>query len=307
MVTHEEVEARLSGYASGTLAEPDERAVRAHLASGCRDCLTEVFRRPVGLSRDATPASRTTIRFRRGAAPWVWAMLVLGAAGAATSVAWRDADQARQVAASSRQAVAATASGEERLRERLASLKTTAHELRRATQALGAEGQGLRTDVALLAARARDAERRVTGLRAQLDRDGRRAARLEETLAENRAVLEAAGAPEIHFARFRTTRRYHDAFGHVLWDRSRGRLFVYAFELPFADQPQGYVVRLAETRAGTQGLGTLQPTGARATRARFGVPHELGCGGRLEVVTADRGETALTAWLGECDSIGPRT
>jgi hypothetical protein len=118
VVTHEEVEARLSGFASGTLAEPEERAVRAHLASGCRDCLTDVFRRPVGLSRDVTPASRTTIRYRRSAAPWVWTMLVLGAAGAATSVAWRDADQARRLAASSRRVVAATASDEERLRGR---------------------------------------------------------------------------------------------------------------------------------------------------------------------------------------------
>jgi hypothetical protein len=307
VVTHEEVEARLSGYASGTLAEPEERAVRAHLASGCRDCLTDVFRRPVGLSRDVTPASRTTIRYRRSAAPWVWTMLVLGAAGAATSVAWRDADQARRLAASSRRVVAATASDEERLRGRLAALKTTAHELRRAMRALGAERQGLRSDVALLAGRAREAERRVTGLRAQLDRDSRRAARLEKTVAETRPVLEAAGAPGIHFARFRTTRRYHDAFGHVLWDRSRGRLFVYAFELPFADQPEGYVLRLTGTRAGAQGLGSLQPTGARAARARFAVPPELGCGGRLEVVTADRAETALTAWLGDCDSNGPRT
>jgi hypothetical protein len=234
-------------------------------------------------------------------------MLALAVAGIATSLAWRDAGQARRAAASSRRVVVAAVGEEERLRERLASLEATAHELQQAMQTLDSERQGLRSDVALLSDRARDAERRVTGLRAQLVRDTRRAARLEETLAANRPVLEAAGAADVHFARFRAMRSYHDAFGHVLWDRARGRVFVYAFELPFADQPKGYVVRLAGTRGGLQGLGTLPPTGPRVARAHFSVPLELGCEGRLEVVTADRGETVLTAWLGSCDTNGPRT
>jgi hypothetical protein len=237
----------------------------------------------------------------------VWATLALAVAGTATSLAWRDAGQARRAAASSRRVVVAAVSEEERLRERLASLKATAHELQQAMQALDSERQGLRSDVALLSSRAREAERRVTGLRAQLVRDSRRAARLEETLVATRPELDAASAADVHFARLRALRSYHDAFGHVLWDRTRGRVFVYAFELPFADQPQGYVVRLAGPRSGSQGLGTLQPTGPRVARGSFSVPLELGCEGRLEVVTADRGEPALTAWMGSCDSNGPRT
>jgi hypothetical protein len=306
VVTHEEVEVRLAGYASGTLAEPEERAVRAHLAGGCRECLSEVFRRPVGLPREQPPMPGR-LRWRPSGWRWVGTMLVLGVAGAATSVAWRDADQAQEAAAPKRQVVAATADGEERLRGRLAALKTTAHDLRQALEVLRAERQGLRTDATLLSDRAREAERRVAGLEAQLQRDARRVERLTGALAEQRPVLEAAGAAAVQFARLRTTRSYRDAFGHVLWDPARGRAFLYVFELPFADQPAGYVVRLVGSRAGSQHLGTLRPTSARVAQARLSLPFELGCGGHLEVVTAARRETALTVRLGACGSNGPRT
>ena len=38
-MTHAEVQALLQAYADGSLGEADAEVVRAHLASGCEDCL----------------------------------------------------------------------------------------------------------------------------------------------------------------------------------------------------------------------------------------------------------------------------
>jgi hypothetical protein len=50
-VRHAELRQRLRAYADGTLAEPDAELVRAHLGTGCPECLAELFTRPVGLPR----------------------------------------------------------------------------------------------------------------------------------------------------------------------------------------------------------------------------------------------------------------
>jgi len=54
-VTHDEAAGLLSGYAAATLDLADAARVRAHLASGCADCLRELFGRPVGLPRPMPP------------------------------------------------------------------------------------------------------------------------------------------------------------------------------------------------------------------------------------------------------------
>jgi hypothetical protein len=43
----------LPRYAAGALASVDAEAVRAHLASGCSECLEAFYRMPIGLPRDA--------------------------------------------------------------------------------------------------------------------------------------------------------------------------------------------------------------------------------------------------------------
>jgi hypothetical protein len=50
-VTHADLRARLRAYGDGTLADDEAELVRMHLASGCVECLREVFTRPVGLPR----------------------------------------------------------------------------------------------------------------------------------------------------------------------------------------------------------------------------------------------------------------
>jgi hypothetical protein len=62
-VTHADLRRRLRAYADGTLDESQAEIVRVHLATGCPECLREVFTRPVGLPRPATPDRR---RWRPG-------------------------------------------------------------------------------------------------------------------------------------------------------------------------------------------------------------------------------------------------
>jgi hypothetical protein len=55
-VTHEEIRTLLPRYAGGVLMTVDAEAVRAHLASGCTDCLDGLYRMPVGMPRTAESA-----------------------------------------------------------------------------------------------------------------------------------------------------------------------------------------------------------------------------------------------------------
>jgi len=62
-VEHEEIRSLLSTYAAGQLGSRESAIVRAHLASGCADCLRALYSYPVGLPRPAplvleTPAPR---------------------------------------------------------------------------------------------------------------------------------------------------------------------------------------------------------------------------------------------------------
>jgi len=50
-VTHAEVRECLRAYADGTLDDAAAEVVRAHLASGCAECLRAAFTRPVGVPR----------------------------------------------------------------------------------------------------------------------------------------------------------------------------------------------------------------------------------------------------------------
>src|SRR5207247_5363439 len=95
-VTHDEAAGLLPGYAAATLDLADAARVRAHLASGCADCLRELFGRPVGLPcpmppvglpRPVPPGHVSPPRTRRTLAPAV----ALAGPGAATLLPRRTA------------------------------------------------------------------------------------------------------------------------------------------------------------------------------------------------------------------------
>jgi hypothetical protein len=74
----------LADYAAGTLPSASADEVRAHLVSGCRDCLERLFNYPVGLGTAAVPAPPAPT----GVSPR-YTPLVLGlAAGVAALAAW---------------------------------------------------------------------------------------------------------------------------------------------------------------------------------------------------------------------------
>lgn len=56
-VTHEHLRMLLPHYAAGALTSADAEAVRAHLATGCADCLGAFYRMPIGMPRDVMPAA----------------------------------------------------------------------------------------------------------------------------------------------------------------------------------------------------------------------------------------------------------
>jgi hypothetical protein len=74
-VTHADLRTRLRAYADGTLGDAEAELVRAHLASGCVECLRDVFTRPVGLPRAPIAVPRSSA-----------AVLVGIAAGAAVAL-----------------------------------------------------------------------------------------------------------------------------------------------------------------------------------------------------------------------------
>jgi len=95
-VRHHEVQGLLAAYAAGTLAEADAERVRAHLASGCLECLADVFARPVGLPRDLPIAHEPAARPGSSWRAWLAGIALLaGVAGAALVLGRGDAGEQR--------------------------------------------------------------------------------------------------------------------------------------------------------------------------------------------------------------------
>ena len=276
LVTHDELRALLGAYAAGALSESAAEAVRAHLASGCKECLHDVFSRPVGLqpTREAEPAREVTEpprdvpetpatsvpparRVRRGRRWGLVVAIVLLALALATFASWTIYDLREREAAHHGEAVRLAARVSE-LETARAELNTARAELNTRIEALGQDREAAREEAVRQAEAVRATAEENASLKAELEAARARIATLSrgvqrrdteisQLLAggdEERVMRELAATPGLELVRLRPIPPVTDAGGHVLWHPARDTLVLYAFDLPPLAEGARYRVRL---------------------------------------------------------------
>jgi len=297
-VNHEDVNPLLPRYAAGDLDEAEALAVRAHLATGCAQCLATVFR-PHHNGPSPEPAAGAAIvaplvvgalrRSRRLviilglialllAAATVW-MIGLLATRETTLREEAELAAARLAELDRARAELERTRGELEARAAAAAMARAAaeDEARRQTEAAQRQTEAAQASAdanAELARRLESAEARV----AQLSRGVRsREAEIGRLLAgaEVRALGDLAATPGVQVLRLVPSIAGDVGRGHVLWHPARERIMLYVFDLPAAR----YRVRLwldgqvlmpgPDLRLGTHGeAATAIELGVRAARLR---------------------------------------
>ena len=245
-VTHDELRAVLPPYAAGELAEEPAEVVRAHLATGCPDCLSALFRLPVGRPRNHWEAG---LRRERWLAPATAAVLALALAAL---VAWTIRDLRRREAERHAENVRTSA--------RLIEVETARAAAVARSDALGRTLEGLRAEVAEARAAAGGVAEERARLEAELAAAGarsesllrsirRRDAEIDRLLggAPERTLADLAAMPGFGVARLepRTSGR---ARGHLLWHPARAAALLYAFGLPPAGRSYRVELELDDGR-----------------------------------------------------------
>jgi len=230
-VTHEEVHALLATYAAGALPAAQASAVRAHLASGCTDCLATLFHHPVGLPR---PAHRAPAGSGRGRIVAVALIAALAGFGTAWIVQVRRAQEltANALADALRARLAQAEAERERVQARVDGLE-------RELSAARAETGEQRDRVAALAdARAeaaRDlgvAEERIAALSRGVQRRDGEIDRLLAGADDGRAVRELVATPGLRVLTLASPGGKGSGRGHVVWHPGRAVAVVGLFDLP---------------------------------------------------------------------------
>lgn len=297
-MTHALLRERLAAYAEGTLPEGDAEEVRAHLATGCDECLGRVFGRPVGVPRpqprvpsapaetgaspDAPPASERVAQSGSTPALWRWGafgLVLLGvSAGFVASLVvagrWaRGDDDAR----------AALASASDRWREERAALD---ERLRR----LEAEAAAAEARARAEAAR-REERPEETGNEPEDAPPG--AGALEATPAWLQGLLSEGGA---RVGALVPSSVAPDARGFAVWSVLRGIVVVVVSGLP--DGVGTYRVRVLLENGSTVWVGQLNATPGGSLTVSVALPPAP----RRRVLAVDvyrdpPGEAALSVWL----------
>jgi hypothetical protein len=280
-VTHDALRALLPRYAAGDLTEHDAEDVRAHLASGCGPCLDDVYSRPVGIpvpphgysvdGRAATapePApsvvAAADVPVRRGPVAVLGALLALALLILAGCI-WLIADrQAREAARAREVAQIAARLGEVdarraelagRLEALLADLEKTRADARQQAEAARAAAEAGGD----LAHQLEDAEARIATLLRGVRRRDAQLDRLLSGVAEERTLRELLAAPGVELLRLRAVPPFVEGRGHVVSHPARGRILVYAFDLPSPPAGTDYRLRVALADGRTVGGPTFRP------------------------------------------------
>jgi len=269
LVTHDELRPLLGAYAAGALAESAAEVVRAHLASGCTECLRDIFSRPVGLPRGAGDESSRTVTepphdeaerhaahapppapVRRGRRWGLAVTIVVLALALATFASWTIYDLREREAARHAEAVrlAARVSELEAARAELATrVDGLAHDREAARDEATRQAEAVRATAeenASLTAELEAARGRIATLTRSVQRRDSEIAQLVTGVDEQRAVHDLAATPGVELVRLKPIAPVADAGGHVLWHPARDTILLYAFDLPPLPEGNHYRVRL---------------------------------------------------------------
>lgn len=251
-MNHEEARRLIPRYAAGELNKVDADAVRGHLASGCADCLADVFQRPVGLPRaprrvNQTPARpETRVRSGQGRRMILSGLLALGVAGAGALALWTFA-RLRRIEGGARIDTA-----------RLDELERTRSVLASRVEQLDEERARAGAEALRQAEAARTAADTSANLRRELDTARARIAalprgvpppadevdRLLGSVDAQRVLQELMALPGVELLRMVAIAPYLGVSGHVLWHPARADAVVCAFHLPRLSGGALYRVRV---------------------------------------------------------------
>ncbi len=238
-VTHAELRARLRAYAEGTLVEVEAEAVRVHLASGCEECLRDVFGRPAGLPR---PRPIVVAAPPRRGGPMVG---LLAAATGLGVLAGSLITARRQVpAAVSDDADRATAAEIASLRSERSMLSDKVKTLEDQVAGAGTRAQAVEQELERTRERLAEVEKRVAEpvpAPAQAPKAAAPQAETETPPAWLDELLSSSGA---RAAPFRAAPFARDARGYALWSPARGLVVVTASGLLPGDALVTYRVRV---------------------------------------------------------------
>jgi hypothetical protein len=275
-VSHDDLRGLVPAYAAGTLDPAQADAVRAHLTAGCASCLTEVFRRPVGLPRavEGVPVPRRSARASGLAA----AAVTVLALGVVAFAGWTLGEFRRQ-----REAARVDA---DRLTERLVEDGAARGVLAARVERLARDVEAARAEASAQAETARSNAEASAALQDQLDaaaaridaltrglrrREGQ-VDRLRADVGEGRAVRDLLGTPGAQLVALGAVAPFRDVRGHVLWHPGQDEVLLYAFQLPPLPDGTRYHVRVTLDDGRVEEGPSFRPgDGGRATqRVRLG-------------------------------------
>ena len=224
-MTHAEVRDRLRAYSNGTLDEASVERVRAHLASGCGECLRQVFTRPVGLPRIPVVVRRPPRRLLAAA-------LLVGA-GIGAGLGLLVGAARRGATPPSGAAVETLASEVERLRHEREDAETRARE------------------------RLERLEARVVESERQAPPEPPVVKPLAPAAPGPNWLDELLASPGASLLPLRPAESAPGASGYAIWSRARGVVVVSASNLPAGRSDAVYRVRVTLNGGATVWAGDL--------------------------------------------------